>query len=95
MGKRSNEKTGWAPPPWRRETRSWLLVEARGGVVEEKAGWGAPRTPPYFLTIGRKIKRTEFNPLLCNLWSVVLNTLKPINKKEVKCRATCANYKVR
>lgn len=50
----------------------------------EKASffWGGEsHTPHLFLTIGRKIKSTSSNPLLCNLWLVVLNTLRPINKK--------------
>lgn len=42
---------------------------------------GASHAPHLFLTIGRKIKSTPSNPLLCNLWLVVLNTLRPINKK--------------
>lgn len=50
----------------------------------EKANWGwggASHTPHLFLTIGRKIKSTSSNPLLSNLWLVMLNTLRPINKK--------------
>lgn len=54
------------------------MVEKKPAVV----GRGEPHTPHHFLTIGRKIKRTQSNAWLCNLWLVVLNTLKCINKKK-------------
>jgi hypothetical protein len=65
---------------------TWMEVREavkRGGAVVSGGGWrgNVSQTPHHFLTIGRKIKSTSSNPLLCNLWLVVLNTLRPINKK--------------
>lgn len=69
-------------PPWQMETRNWLLDRGEGWGDREKSQLGgALHTPHPFLTIGRKRKQTESNPLHCNLWRVVLNTLKPISKK--------------